>query len=64
MAKLPENHQSPRSVLLSLGALEAIKALHIYPSIVSGHDWMCAPLMAHLNSQGSPYKTGSALRSG
>ncbi|MCK5493148.1 MAG: glycogen/starch synthase, partial [Candidatus Omnitrophica bacterium] len=44
------------SQFLSLGALEAMKVLNIYPNIVIGNDWMCAPLMAHLNSERSLYK--------
>ena len=51
-----KEHESLRAIFLSLGALEAIKMLNIHPTIVAGHDWMTAPLMAHLNSEGSVYK--------
>jgi glycogen synthase len=45
-----------RAAFLSFGALEAMKALEIYPGIVTGNDWMCAIMMAHLNSERSLYK--------
>ena len=51
-----KEHESLRAIFLSLGALEAMKVLNIHPTIVAGHDWMTAPLMAHLNSANSLYK--------
>jgi starch synthase len=49
-------HWALRAQFLSLGALEALKAMNVSPSIVVGNDWMTAPLMAHLNSGGSLYR--------
>ncbi|MCK9595447.1 MAG: glycogen/starch synthase, partial [Candidatus Omnitrophica bacterium] len=55
-SRVSKEHESLRAIFLSLGALEAMKAMNIYPSIVIGNDWMCAPLMVHLNSIRSLYK--------
>ena len=52
-------HWVLRSVFLSYGALEIMKMQGIYPDIVIGNDWMCAPLMALLNSRWSLYKQDS-----
>ncbi|HOU35655.1 MAG TPA: amylo-alpha-1,6-glucosidase, partial [Candidatus Omnitrophota bacterium] len=56
VSRVTKEHEMLRAIFLSFGALEAMKVMNVYPSIVIGNDWMCAPLMAHLNSMRSLYK--------
>ncbi|MHB9154701.1 MAG: glycogen/starch synthase, partial [Endomicrobiales bacterium] len=54
--RVSKEHEALRAQFLSYGALEAMKAFHVYPAIVAGNDWMCAPLMALLDSDRSLYR--------
>ncbi|HQL40790.1 MAG TPA: glycogen/starch synthase, partial [Candidatus Omnitrophota bacterium] len=54
--RVTKEHEQLRSIFLSLGALEAIKQIDVHPSFIVGNDWMCAPLMAHLNCDASLYR--------